>query len=371
VTPGNARFLGRFRHVIRLTLLLGLVFVAAAGVRPTTRAHAGTMLQKRSLRQVHRSPRAATWRKATNFARPAFRPSRTITVETAAGFWHAWNRLRPRDEILVHGVTFKGEVKLLHKQLDGWAEIRFDSATKFVGVASAINLAAVWIDGVSHVRFYGGDVSDSASGGMAGTGVVVYDSSYLSWWGLKIHNVGGAGMYITGIKRASDHVDFKADVSAWGHNLKWDPHPEKGTGLQGVNVGDSHYGVNHSRFAFHVHDSPVGSGLEMGGAVATDGVRGNEAYVWCRNLTIVTPDGQAGNCVQLWGQNVTGNTFRYILAQHLSGRPYQTSGMFANQSLATDRVVYGRAARTNLNRAYGTIRWDARYGTVFENVGGA
>lgn len=371
MTPENARFLGRFRYVIRPALLLGLVFVGAAGIRPTTSAHAAPMLQKRSLQQSHRPPQKLTWRKATNFARPAFRASRTITVDTAAGFWHAWDRLRPRDEILVHGVTFKGEVKLLHKHLDGWAEIRFDRTTKFVGVASAINLAAVWIDDVSHVRFYGGDVSDSASGGMAGPGVVVYDSSYLSWWGVRIHDVGGAGMYITGIKRASDHLDFKADVSDWGHNLKWDPHPEKGTGLHGANIGDSHYGVNHSRLAFHVHDSRVGSGLEMGGAVATDGARGNEVYVWCRNLTIVTLDGQAGNCAQVWGQNVTGNTFRYILAQHLSGRPYQASGMFANQSLATDRVVYGRAARTNLNRAYGAIRWDPRYGTVFENVGGA
>lgn len=371
MTPSNALFLVRFRHLIRLALLPGLVFVAAAGVGPMTPAHAAPLSQKRVLRQSHRPPHAPTWRKATNFAPPAFRPSRTIRVGTAAGFWHAWERLRPGDEILVHGVTFRGEVKLLHKHLGGWAEIRFDSATRFVGVASAVNLAAVWINDVSHVRLYGGDVSDSASGGMAGTGVVVYDSSYLFWWGVKIHDVGGAGMYITGIKRATDHVDVKADISDWGHNLEWDPHPEKGTGLQGVNIGDSHYGVNHSRFAFRVHDSRVGSGLEMGGAVATDGARGNEVYVWCRNLTIVTADGQAGNCAQVWGQNVTGNTFRYILAQHLSGRPYQTSGMFANQSLATNRVVYGRAARTNLNRAYGTIRWDPRYGTVFENVGGA
>ena len=44
---------------------------------------------------------------------------------------------------------------------------------------------------------------------MAGTGVVVYDSSYLSWWGFRVHDVGGAGMYLTGIKKASDHLDFK------------------------------------------------------------------------------------------------------------------------------------------------------------------
>jgi hypothetical protein len=42
--------------------------------------------------------------------------------------------------------------------------------------------------------------------------------------------------------------------------------------------------------------------------------------------------------------------------------------MLSGQSLATDRVVYGRASRTNLNPAYGAIHWDSRNGTVFEDV---
>jgi hypothetical protein len=42
--------------------------------------------------------------------------------------------------------------------------------------------------------------------------------------------------------------------------------------------------------------------------------------------------------------------------------------MYANQSLATDKVFYGRASRTNLNPAYGKVRWDSRSGTVFEDV---
>src|SRR5207253_11453920 len=97
---------------------------------------------------------------------------------------------------------------------------------------------------------------------------------------------------------------------------------------------------------------------------ATHGARGNTMCLWCQHLTIVAQHGVGGNCAQVWGENVTGNTFRYVAAQHLSGRPYQASGMFANQSLATDRVVYGRASRTNLNRVYGEVRWDSRNGTV-------
>jgi hypothetical protein len=106
----------------------------------------------------------------------------------------------------------------------------------------------------------------------------------------------------------------------------------------------------------------------MGGAVASDGARGNTIYLWCQKLTIVAPNMQGGNCAQVWGENVISNTFRYIAAQQLSGRPYQAGGMFADQSLATDRVVYGRASLTNLNPDYGIVRWDARRGTVFEDV---
>jgi hypothetical protein len=349
-------------------LPLMLVLFVAAGMRWETAAHAAKSLRHHSPHRRHRGSQARMWRTATSFARPAFRPSRTVVVDTAAGFWRAWRQLRPREEIVVHHVTFRGEVKLLHKRLSDWAEVHFGSGTKFVGVSSAQDIPAVWLNDDSHIRFYGGDVSESASGGMAGTGVVVYDSSYVSWWGVKVHDVGGAGMYLTGIKKASDHLDFKGDVYDWGHNLKWDPHTEKGTGLQGINVADSHYGVNASRLAFHVHNSPVGSGLQIGGANATDGARGNTIYLWCQHLTIVAQHGVGGNCAQVWGENVTGNTFKYVAAQHLSGRPYQAGGMFANQSLATDRVVYGRASRTNLNRVYGEVRWDSRNGTVFEDV---
>jgi hypothetical protein len=345
-----------------------LVLFAAEGVRSATAAHAAKALRHSLPQRQRRGSPAWAWRRATRFARPAFHPSRTIAVDTAAGFWRAWRQLRPREEIVVHGVTFSGEVELLHKHMSNWAAVRFDSATRFVGVSGARDLPVVWLNDDSRIHFYGGDISESASGGMAGTGLVVYDSSYLSWWGVRVHDVGGAGIYLTGIKKASDHLDFKGDVYDWGHNLKWDPHVEKGTGLQGINVGDSHYGVNESRLAFHVHRSRVGSGLEMGGARATDGVRGNTVYLWCQNLTIVAPNEEGGNCAQVWGENVTRNTFKYIAAQHISGRPYQAGGMFANQSLATDKVIYGRASRTNLNRDYGEVRWDARSGTVFEDV---
>ena len=58
--------------------------------------------------------------------------------------------------------------------------------------------------------------------------------------------------------------------------------------------------MNASRLAFHVHDSRAGSGLQMGGAVATDGARGNKIYLWCQNLMVVAPNAQGGSCAQVW-----------------------------------------------------------------------
>src|SRR5947199_1945716 len=100
--------------------------------------------------------------------------------------------------------------------MSDWAGDHFDSHTRFVGISGAEDFPSVRFNDDSHIRFYGGDVSDSASGGMAGPGIVVDDSSYLSWWGVRVHDVGGAGVFLTGIDKASDHLDFKGDVYDWG-----------------------------------------------------------------------------------------------------------------------------------------------------------
>jgi hypothetical protein len=354
-----------FSYGGRLLLAVLLMLFAIAEVKPPAAADTP---RGASHPQRQRLPRGLSWQAATRFARPRFRPTRTINVDTARAFWNAWRGIRPHERIVVHGITFTGEVTLANKELSDWAEVRFDSTTKFVGVSSAEDLPAVWLDNDSHIRFSGGDVSDSASDGMAGTGIVVYDSSYLSWWGFRVHDVGGGGVFLTGIKKPSDHLDFKGDVFDWGHNLSWDSHHLKGTGIQGVNVGDSSYGVNDSRLAFHVHGGSVGSGMEIGGSVPTDGVRRNTIYLWCQKLTMFAANEGAGNCAEVWGENVSRNEFKYIEAEELAGRPYQASGMYSGQSLRSDSVVYGRAARTNVDRVFGKIRWDPHGGTVFKNV---
>jgi hypothetical protein len=306
--------------------------------------------------------RTLSWRKATQFGRPRFRPRLTVNVRTAAQFWRAWNGLRPGEKINVHGVTFSGEA-VFRKQLRGWAEVHFDSRTRFTGTPGA-NRPAAWIDRSRGIRFYGGNLSNPKGG----TGVMISDSSWVTWWNFVIHDTASTGLSVRGIHQPDTRLDLKGAIFHWGLNLALDPHTEKGTGLHGANLADSPFGISHSRFALYLHDGASGAGVEAGGRRSSDYFADNSLYLQCRNLTKVAIRFTAGNCVQLWGVNVTHNTFRYIDAENLTGRPFETSGMYAGQSLATDRVVYGRASHTNLNPRVGAVHWDRRYGAIFGNV---
>jgi hypothetical protein len=305
---------------------------------------------------------ARTWRSATHFARPRFRPTLTVNVTTAGQFWSAWDRLRPGERIDVHGVTFSGEA-VFRKQLRGWAEVHFDSRTRFTGTPRA-NRPAAWIDHCRGIRFYGGNLTNP----LGGTGVMISDSSWVTWWNFVIHDTANTALSVRGIHQPDSHLDLKGAISHWGLNLALDTHTEKGTGLHGANLADSPFGISHSRFALYLHDGATGAGVEAGGRRSSDYFTDNTLYLQCRNLTKVAVRFTAGNCVQLWGVNVTHNTFRYIDAQNLTGRPFETSGMYAGQSLATDRVVYGLAVHTNLNPRVGPMRWDRRYGAIFRHV---
>lgn len=285
----------------------------------------------------------------------------------------AWNAIQPGDLINVAGVTFTGEVTLANKQLADYAEIHFDATTKFVGVSSVQNLPAVWINNDSHIRFYGADISDSAAGGQAGDGILVYDSDHVSWWGFVIHNTGRNGLSVYSVNKTNDSLDFKGEISNWGLNTAWDPHAEKGTGLHGANLADSNYGVQNSRFALYLHDGPSGAGIQAGGASSTDLFKNNTIYAWCQNLTKVALSQAGGNCVQYWGENVTGNVIKYLEAENLQGRPFETGGMYSGQSLSSNTIEYGRASNTNLNKNINdsipqSVLWDYQFGTVFVDV---
>lgn len=348
-------------------LAAGLVALVAGSLatwaRSAETARAASRTPQRDLRARRVGPRRAlSWVTATHFTRPRFRSTRTVDVHTAAQFWRAWSRLRPREEIDVHGVTFSGQA-VFRKQLSGWAEVHFDSRTRFTGIPGS-NFPAVAVVRSSRIRFYGGNVTNPTGG----VGILIQDSSWASWWNFVIHDTANTGLAVRGIEEPSTHLDLKGEIYHWGLNLALDTHSEKGTGMHGANLADSPYGVADSRFALDVHDGATGAGVEAGGHMSTDFFRHNTLYLRCRNLTKVALKQTAGNCVQVWGINVTDNDFRYIEAANLTGRAFEAGGMYDGQSLATNRVRYGLAIHTNLNPRVGPIHWDPHDGTVFQHV---
>jgi len=287
----------------------------------------------------------------------------------------AWSNLQPGDQINVHGVTFTGQINLTGKNLSDWAQITFDSATHFVGVSSAVNSPDVYLQNDSHIRFYGGDLNEAASGGQAGFGLLIHGAvNYVSWWGFVVHDVGNTALAVFPAEAPSSNLDLKGEVYDWGRNLSWDPHAEKGTGLQGVNLSDAAYSLTDSRIAVYAHDSASGSGMELGSDTASS--TGNTIYVWCQNLTKVATSQVAGNCLQVWGRNTLSDDVQYLEAENLTGRPYDANGVYSGQSLSTDTVEYGRASNTNTNPYLASTEsgipsgelWDTRYGTSFANV---
>lgn len=298
-------------------------------------------------------------------------PKRTIEVHSVAQFWHAWNSIRPGDVVDVHGVTFTGETILTNKHLSAPAQIHFDARTRFVGPSGG-DFPAVWIDSDSNVRLYGGNVTNPRGG----AGILVEDSAWFTWRGFVVHDTASCGLMVQGIKTANTHLDIEGDISHWGLDLAFDPHQEKGTGLHGAMLADAYYGVEDSRFVLTVHDGAAGAGVTAGGARPTDVFRDNTLSVRCRNLTMRATSQVAGNCLEFWGQNVTGNVVEYLSASNIQGRPFDANGMDSGQSLASDVILYGRATRTNLNPYLGrtesgipaTTRWDPRFGTKFRNV---
>jgi hypothetical protein len=344
-------------------VLLAIATIVAVGARPSTSTKA-------------RPKPSPTWQAVASTPGPAFVVKRHIVVTTESGFWAAWSRVAPGDVIDVRGVHFTGETTFTNVSPPGWAEVRFLAGTTFSGVSGG-DLPAVWIKQVSHVYFVGGSISNPRGS----AGILVYDSSSLAWRGFVIRNTGGSGLMVQGITRVNDHLDLEGDISHWGLDLSLDPHAEKGTGLHGALLADAYFGVENSRFVLTLHDGATGAGVEAGGARSTDVFRHNVLDLRCSHLTMRAETQVAGNCLELWGQNVTANVVGYLSADHLQGRAYDVNGMDAGQSLHSNTVSFGRAAATNLNPDLGRTEsavsagnpFDPRFGTVFRNVraGGA
>lgn len=275
-------------------------------------------------------------------ARPAFTPSRTVTVATQAAFNTAWAALQPGDLINVNGATFTGQVALLNKTLSGWAEVHFDGATRFLGGGSK-GLNAVWVKGLAKVRLYGGDLTNST-----GNGFRVEDSDDFTWWGFNVHDVAGQCGLAFGIAKPADRLDLRGELSHCGNDLSLDPHAEKGTGLHGLYLAGGSYRTSGT-FIISAHDLPTGAAIEIGPHMQNSVIE-----VDARRLTKVATQQVAGNALQFWGSDFRNIRVPYLYAEDLVGRAVETDALSTTNAPGTIVVEYARATRVRLTPAYPT-----------------
>jgi hypothetical protein len=254
---------------------------------------------------------------------------------TPRGFFRAWWRLRAGDRVLVRGVTFAGNVRLWNKPLAGWAEIHFASDVRFVG-GGTHGYPAVSIANAGKVRLYGGDVTNPA-----GAGIRLEDSNDVTWWGFRVHDTAGTGVFAFGIDRPADRLDLRGEVWRCGTDMSLDPHQEKGTGNHAVYLSGNDYRTSGT-FIFKVHDQPVGAAVSVGRYL-----QDSTLEVDARRITFQASIQVGGNAVQWWGDNLRNVRVRYLYGEDLAGRVSETDGVYDASNPAGAVVIeYGRSAGT-------------------------
>jgi hypothetical protein len=228
---------------------------------------------------------------------------------------------------------------------------------------------AVWLDDAENVRIYGGDASTADTGGSC---VDVYGSQHVLWWSFTAHDCGGSGFDVcTCAGLTVDHNDFQGTIWKVGQNLRWDPHPEKGSGEHAALLWDSKYtsAFTNNRFALYAHDIPTGACVEIGNKEAAPAT-GNVLYEKCVNATFVAKTQTGGNALQVWGYtDKLGLDVKYLEGENLQGYALRDGGVYSGQTLSGLTVEHGHASHTNKNPLYaGKSPWMTDSGVVYGHV---
>lgn len=302
--------------------------------------------------------------------RPAFTPTRTISVSGAAALKAAISNLQPGDLVkATSSFTVAGET-IIAKRLSSAAVLDL-TGVSFV-YSGTSNLPAVWLNNSSHLQIYGGDLSTSDAGGSC---LLDYGSQDVLWWGFSLHDCGGSGLAVFTTGAAVDRLDLEGTVTKVGQNLAWDPHAEKGTGLHGAILWDAGttYPFTNTRIALDEHDIPVGACVEIGNSAAAV-ASGNSLILRCVNETEVSTTQTGGNGLQLWGDTSSLDLdVQYIEVDNAQGRALEAGGVYSGQRLSGVTVEYGRASLTNQNAALDGgarpgVRWDTVGAPTYRNV---
>jgi hypothetical protein len=296
--------------------------------------------------------------------RPAFAPTRTVSVSSASGFKSALSNLQSGDLVKATGpFTVSGET-VISKQLSSYAVLDLGSYVTFEN-SSGQNSPAVWLNNPSYLRIYGGTATTDKTGG---SGILVFGSQHVLWWGFNSHDNGGDGIRITPNIAPTQNDDFQGELAHNGLNLAWDPHTEKGSGLHAANLDDSGKNPFHdNRFAFYIHDQPTGAGIQYGssGIAPTN----NTIYEKAVNLTFISQTQTGGNAIQFWGVNGQTATLKYLETNNTQGYALFDGGMYQGTTLNGVTVQNGHATHTNQNPRYnGQNPWQTNKNVAYKSV---
>ena len=233
--------------------------------------------------------------------------------------------------------------------------VRFVSST-------VANDPAVDVTAAQNLTIYGGDVSNPLGAGVTVRGNRGTPTRNVKWWGFQIHDTAQGGLFVNQQSGDVQHVDLRGDISSWSKDLALDPHNTKGTGLHGAYIGvTSDTGlVSDSTFVLDVHDSPYGSGVQLGPNLHEDEVQVKAANLLCNPPS--GADGTCGNAITIFGGNQSD--LRIVSVEASNVRRVVEASSLDDIPPGSISVTFGRSSNVRLIPAY----YDRNPGIFYSNV---
>jgi hypothetical protein len=253
--------------------------------------------------------------------------------------------LRPGDRLQAAGVTLPSEA-VFSKHLKGPAEIVFDSACKAAGGKGRF-LPAIWLQDITNLRLISQGMIVSNPDG---AGVLLGGATGCVLDGWDVRNCGGVGFGLNGSNATVASNYIRASIREWALDPTLDNHLEKGTGLHGLIIENSHtpYRVDDNTLVLTTPGSKLGGSLlEVGSTSSTRAPSGNKAWLQAADLLQDAQIQTAANALNLWGHIGTLDVL-WIGASGLHGHAVSA----ASGSYKDVRIESGEAVNCCLNPRY-------------------
>lgn len=337
---------------------------------------------------------AVTFVSVTNWSRPSFTQTRTVTFTSLAGLNTAMTNLTDGDLIQYAGT---GVLTISSSSSNAFSISGKKPATKVVidfgtrasiwdsshvsgnyvefNCTSTSNLHGLFLFNNSNLTLYGGSFTTSG-----GTGIYTISTSgglsNVTHWDFYCHDTHQHGLFVApGSSSVSiTNCSFRGECTTWGGNVaspSWDSHSEKGTGIHACLVSDvgSSGAFTGNTVVIYGHDCACGNGMEIGQSGGGP-ISSNTFYCKAVNLTKVSVSQVGGAVYPLWGNVSLGsNTVGWAEGINIQG-PVIDVDNGALSTLTNGLVVsHGRHTNTNQNTAeFGTNPFPTSFGIVYHDT---